>query len=333
MRHVLAAVVTSLAALAACAPKPAALPASGRIALKFVTDWKAEAEQGGFYQALATGEFAKRGLDVTIIPGGPGVNVPQLLATGAADLGIASNSFQVADLAAEGVPATAVMAAFQHDPQILMAHPDAGVAKPDDLEGDRPILVSAASTASMWPWLKATFGVSENQRRTYSGDSAPFLADKRAVQQGYVTSEPYTVKKAAGFDPVVLTLSDYGYGGYAGMVLASNATLEKNPAAVRAFTDAAAAGWRSYLHGDPAAADALIKRDDPEMTQDVLDHARQAMIDHHLVEDGPAAVGAMSDRRWRDFRAQLIKLKLAKPELDLSRAYSLNYLPSSAARP
>ena len=325
--------VAALAALAACAPKPAAPPTSGRTALKFVTDWKAEAEHGGFYQALATGEFARRGLDVTIIPGGPGVNVPQLLATGAADLGIASNSFQVADLAAEGVPATAVMAAFQHDPQILMTHPGEGVAKPEDLKGDRPILVSAASTASMWPWLKATFGVSESQRRTYSGDSAPFLADKRAVQQGYVTSEPYTVKKAAGFDPVILTLSDYGYGGYAGMVLASNTVLAKSPAAVRAFNEAAAAGWRSYLHGDPAPADALIKHDDPEMTQDVLDHARQAMIDHHLVEDGPTAVGAMSDRRWRDFRALLIKLKLAKPELDLSRAYSLNYLPSSAAHP
>lgn len=337
MRHALAAVVISLAALAACAPKPAP-PTAGRVALKFVTDWKAEAEHGGFYQALATGEFKKRGLDVTIIPGGPGVNVPQLLATGAADLGIASNSFQVADLAAEGVPATAVMAAFQHDPQILMAHPDGGVRTPADLKGAKPgegppILVSAASTASMWPWLKATFGVSESQRRTYSGDSAPFLADKRAVQQGYVTSEPYTVKKAGGFDPVILTLSDYGYGGYAGMVLASNAVLTKNPAAVRAFNEAAAAGWRSYLHGDPAPADALIKHDDPEMTQDVLDHARQAMIDHHLVEDGANAVGVMSDRRWRDFRAQVIKLKLAKPETDLSQAYSLNYLPSFAARP
>ena len=332
MRHALAAVVISLTGLAACSPKPAAPPASGRVALKFVTDWKAEAEHGGFYQALATGEFKKRGLDVTIIQGGPGVNVPQLLATGAADLGVASNSFQVADLAAEGVPATAIMAAFQHDPQILMAHPDGGVRTPADLKGAKPsegppILVSAASTASMWPWLKATFGVSESQRRTYSGDSAPFLSDKRAVQQGYVTSEPYTVKKAAGFDPVIFTLSDYGYGGYAGMVLAANSVLKTNPAAVRAFTEASAAGWRSYLHGDPAPADALIKHDDPEMTQDVLDHARQAIIDHHLVEDGPTAVGVMSDRRWRDFGALLLKLKLAKGDVDLTQAYSLNYLP------
>ena len=141
------------------------------------------------------------------------------------------------------------------------------------------------------------------------------------------------MKKAAGFDPQVFLLSDYGYGGYAGMVLASNTVLAKNPAAVRAFDEATAAGWRSYLQGDPAPADTLIKHDDPEMTQDVLDHARQAMIDHKLVLDGVTPVGAMSDRRWRDFDAMLVKLKLAKPDLDLSKAYSLEYLPASSARP
>ena len=317
--------------LAACAPKPTARPPTGAPPSSFVTDWKAEAEHGGFYEALATGEYAKRGLDVTIIPGGPGVNVPQLMATGAADMGIGSYSFIVADMAHEGVPVKAVMAAFQHDPQMLMAHPDPALKSPADLKGDRPILVSAASTASLWPWLKATFGFGEAQRRTYSGDSAPFLADPRAVQQGYVTSEPYTVKKAGGFEPTVFLLSDYGYGGYAGMVLASDSFLAKNPAAVQAFDDASAAGWRAYLNGDPAPADALIKRDDPEMTQDVLDNARAAMKAHHLVQDGPTPVGAMSDARWRSFRDLLVKLKLAPADTDLGRAYTLQ-LPAEGRR-
>lgn len=337
MRRRLAALI-ALALLAGCAPKAATPPADGLIPLKFVTDWKAEAEHGGFYEALATGEYRKRGLDVTLIPGGPGVNVPQLMATGAADLGIGSSSFIVADVAHEGVPVTAVMAVFQHDPQVLMAHPDPALRSPADLKGAdpreaRPILVSAASTASLWPWLKATFGYSDAQRRTYSGDSAPFLADKRAVQQGYVTSEPYTVKKAGGFEPKVFLLSDYGYGGYAGMVLASNGLIAKNPAAVEAFVEASAAGWRSYLNGDPAPADALIKRDDPEMTQDVLDNARAAMRDHHLVQDGPSRIGAMSDARWRTFRDLLIRLKLAPSDLDLGRAYTLRFLPKDASAP
>ncbi len=324
----LLAVLAAAAALAACAPKAAAPPAaSGRVAIKFVTDWKAEAEHGGFYEALATGEYAKRGLDVTLIPGGPGVNVPQLLATGAADLGVGSNSFIVADLAAEGVPVKAVAAAFQHDPQILMAHPGTGVTKPSDLKGDRPILVSAASTASLWPWLKTTFGFQESQRRTYAGDSAPFIADKRAAQQGYVTSEPYTIKTQGGFDPVVFQLSDYGYGGYAGMVLASDAVIAKNPKAVQAFVEASAAGWKAYLHGDPKPADALILKDDPEMRQDVLDHAREAMRAHHIVEDGATPVGAMSAARWSAFGKQLADLKLAKPGVDVSKAYTLQFQP------
>ena len=319
--------LAALLALASCAPKPAPPAASGRTAIRFVTDWKAEAEHGGFYEALATGEYAKRGLDVTIIQGGPGVNVPQLLATGAADLGIGSNGFIVASLAQEGVPAKAVMAAFQHDPQVLMAHPDPALKAPADLKGDRPILVSAGATASLWPWLKAKFGFAESQRRTYSGDSAPFLADKRAVQEGYVTSEPYVVKKEGGFDPAVFLLSDYGYGGYAGMVLASDAVIAKNPAAVQAFVDASAAGWKAYLNGDPKPADALIRKDDPEMRQDVLDQAREQMRSHKLVEADGVPVGSMTEARWGDFKNLLVNLKLAPATVDLRKAYTLSFQP------
>src|ERR1700739_3670390 len=95
--------------VAACSPPKAAPPAaSALVPIKFATDWKAQAEQGGFYEALATGEYKKRGLDVTIVQGGPAVNVPQLLATGAIDMGIGSNSFIVMNLANENVPVKAV---------------------------------------------------------------------------------------------------------------------------------------------------------------------------------------------------------------------------------
>src|SRR5689334_10155187 len=255
---VLRSLVIAVAALAAaCSPaKQEAAKGPGGQALttlRFATDWRAQAEHGGFYQALASGEYAKHGLDVKIVQGGPGVNVPQLLAAGAVDLGMGSNSFIVMNLAQEGVPVKAVAAYMQKDPQVLLAHPGTGAEKIADLKG-RPILLSDASVTAFWVWLKAKYGFTDDQVRKYTFNAAPFLADKRAAQQGYVTSEPYTIEQQAGLKPKVFLLADEGYPGYATMVLASDGLIAKNPAAVRAFVEASAKGWHDYLTSDPKAA-------------------------------------------------------------------------------
>ncbi len=293
--------------LAACGPKTAPAPGSaeGRTAIRFATDWRAEAEQGGFYEALANGEYAKRGLDVTIVPGGPGTNVPQLVAAGAVDMGIGSNSFIVMNLAAEHVPVRAVAAFMQKDPQVLIAHPDAGIHTLADMKG-HPILLSDASVTAFWVWLKAKYGFTDSQVRKYTFNNAPFLADKRLVQQGYLTSEPYTLEKEAHMKPAVFLLADEGYPGYAGMVLASDRLIAAKPAAVQAFIEASAAGWQAYLHGDPAPGDALILKDNPEMTPDVLAQAREKMRRYGIVDvtepkNGP--LGSMTDDRWGRFFA------------------------------
>ena len=314
---------------AACAPKPKA--AAGRTAIRFATDWKAEAEHGGFYQALATGEYAKRGLDVTIVPGGPGSNVPQLIATGAAELGIGSNAFQLLDLAKQKAPVKAVMAAFQKDPQVLMAHPGAGVTKLEDLKGDRPILVSASAVTSLWLWLKARYGVTDAQRRAYTYSPAPFIADERAVQEGYVTSEPYIVEKAGGFRPDVFLLADHGYDGYAGMVLAGDGLIAKAPRAVQAFVDASSAGWRAYLHGDPAPADALILKDNAEMRPDILAQARDKLRSYAIVEPAAGPIGTMTAARWTAFFAMARGLGLVPGGLAAEAAYSLAFPPAAPA--
>ncbi len=326
----------SLAALAACSPgaarKDAAAPAGkGGVAIRFATDWRAEAEHGGFYEALALGEYRKRGLDVTILQGGPGSNVPELLAAGQADMGIGSNSFGVLNLAAEGVPVKAVMAVFQKDPQVLIAHDDPTIASLADLKG-HPILLADAAITSFWPWLKAKYGLKDAQVRKYSFSAAPFLADKRAVQEGYVTSEPYTIEKEGGFKPRVFLLADNGYPGYAAMVLAPDKLIASDPKTVRAFVEATAEGWRQYLHGDPRPADALILKANPEMKQDVLDQARAKMRDYGIVESGDAArggIGVMTDAGWRRFGDTARSVGLAKPGLDLRRAYTLQFVSAS----
>lgn len=322
----------ALAALVcACSPAKqdeAAKAEGGRTTIRFATDWRAQAEQGGFYQAVATGEYAKRGLDVQIVQGGPGVNVPQLLASGAVEAGMGSNSFIVMNLAQEKIPVKAVAAMMQKDPQVLIAHPDQGLEKIADLKG-RPILLSDASVTAFWVWLKSKYGFTDDQIRKYTFNSAPFLADKRVVQQGYVTSEPYTIEKQAGLKPKVFLLADEGYPGYATMILVPDSLIAKNPAAVKAFVEASAAGWKSYLHGDAAPGDALIKKDNPEMTQDVLDQARDKLKSYGIVDSGDAqtgGIGVMTDARWAEFFKVASDQGVYSKDMDYKSAYSLQFV-------
>ncbi|HXV00831.1 MAG TPA: ABC transporter substrate-binding protein [Caulobacteraceae bacterium] len=319
--------------LAGACSRQAAAPAAGT-PIRFATDWRAEAEQGGFYEALANGEYARRGLAVTIVPGGPGVNVPQLVASGAVELGVGSNSFIVMNLAAQNVPVRAVAAFMQKDPQVLLAHPDAGIRSIADMKG-HPILLSDASVSAFWLWLKAKYGFTDDQVRKYNFSNAPFLADKRLVQQGYLTSEPYTLEKQAHLKPAVFLLADEGYPGYAAMVLAPDRLIAAKPAAVRAFVEASAAGWRAYLQGDPRPGDALILKDNPEMTPDVLAQAREKMRAYGIVDSGDAArlgPGAMTDQRWASFFSAASAEGVYPKTLDFKRAYDLAFVrPAGSA--
>lgn len=331
MKRASVLVLAAILALGGCARQRA--PATGQTPIRFATDWRAEAEQGGFYEALANGEYAKRGLAVTIVPGGPGTNVPQLVATGAVEMGIGSNSFIVMNLAAQNAPVKAVAAFMQKDPQVLIAHPDAGIASIADMKG-HPILLSDASITAFWVWLKAKYGFTDDQVRKYTFNNGPFLADKRLIQQGYLTSEPYTIKQQGHIKPAVFLLADEGYPGYAAMVLAPDKMIAKRPAWVRAFVEASAAGWRDYLHGDPRPGDKLILKDNPEMSEDVLSQAREKMRRYGIVDSGDAlrpGPGAMSDARWKSFFDIAATQGVYPKTLDFHRAYTLQFVQAKPA--
>ncbi len=318
------------AILAGCSQPQTKAPTTGAgpTPIRFATDWHAQAEQGGFYEALATGEYSKRGLDVTIIQGGPAVNVPQLLASGAVDMGLGSNSPIVLNLAQEQAPVKAVAAFMQKDPQVLMAHPDQGVASFADMKG-RPILISDAAITSFWPWLRVKFGFRDDQIRKYTHSNATFLGDPRAIQEGYLTSEPYTIEKEGHVKPAVFLLADAGYPGYAAMALATDSLIKAHPEAVKAFVDASAAGWKAYLYGDPKPADALILKDNPDMTQDVLDQARAKMREKGLVDGGDAktqGIGVMTDQRWADVFQFASGAGIYPKTMDYKAGYTLQFL-------
>jgi NitT/TauT family transport system substrate-binding protein len=329
------------ALLAGCSPKTAdtasstsssaPAPATSDVKIRFATDWHAQAEHGGFYEALAEGEYKKRGLDVSIVQGGPAVNVPQLLAAGSVEMGMGSNSFIVLNLAAEKAPVKAVAAFMQKDPQVLIAHPEAKIASLADMKG-KPILISDSAVTTFWLWLKAKYGFTDGQVRKYTHNNATFLADPRAIQEGYVTSEPYTLKKEGHIEPKVFLLADYGYPGYAAMALATDQFIARNPAAVTAFIDASAQGWHDYLYGDPKPADALILKDNPDMTQDVLDQARAKMRETGLVDGGDAkanAIGTMSDRRWAEVFKVASDAGVYPKTMDYKSGYALTFIKPS----
>ncbi len=319
-------VVAAALALTGCGQE--AKPQAGPARITFVTDWKAQAEHGGFYEALALGLYKKRGLDVRIVEGGPSVNVPQMLAGGAADFGIGSNALIAMNLAREQAHIKAVMAVFQKDPQVLIAHPRGDVKSLADMKG-MPIMISDASTAAFWPWLKAKFGFTDSQIRKYTFNLAPFVSDPKAIQEGYLSSEPYTVEKQAGFKPQVFLLADYGYPGYANMVLVPEKWIEKNPKAVQAFVDATREGWQHYLFGDPAPANRIIKRDNPEMTDDVIAQARDKLKRYEIVMGGDAAkggIGAMSEAGWKRFFDTMSAAGVYDKSVKWNEAFDLRFV-------
>jgi NitT/TauT family transport system substrate-binding protein len=296
--------------------------------ITFVTDWKAQAEHGGFYEALAQGLYRKAGLDVHILEGGPSVNVPQLLAAGAADMGIGSNGFIPLNMLREGAKIRAVMAVFQKDPQVLVTHPRSDVKTLADMKG-KPIMIADASTVAFWPWLKAKYGFSDTQIRKYTFNLAPFLVDPKAIQEGYLTSEPYTIATEGHVTPTVFLLADNGYPGYANMVLVPQKWIDSDPASVQAFVDATEQGWWNYLFVDPSPANAMIKRDNPDMTDGLIAQAIAKMKSYGIVMSGDAHVfglGAMTDAHWKTFFDTMSREGLYAKTLPYRGAYDLRFV-------
>ena len=304
-----------------------ASPALAQTKIVFGTDWLAEAEHGGFYQALAKGYYKAHGLDVTIRMGGPQTNPPQQVAAGLVDFQLSSGSFAAMAMAEQGIPVVAVAAFFQKDPEVLVSHPGTGADTIAAMKG-RPIMISAANRTGSWLFLKAKYGFTDDQIRPYNFSVAPFLADKTAIEIGFVSSEPYQIEKASGIKPVVNLLADAGYDGYSTVILARSRMVQDHPDVVRAFIDASIEGWRSYME-DPASGDALIRKDNPDITQDVLDNSVKVMRDYGIVDSGDSltlGIGAMTDARWKGFFDTMVQAGLYKPDLDYHKAYTLQFV-------
>jgi NitT/TauT family transport system substrate-binding protein len=293
----------------------------------FGTNWLAQAEHGGYYQAKAEGFYDAAGLDVSIKMGGPQVNTAQLLITGALDFAMISNSFIPINMVKENIPYVAVASMFQKDPQVLMAHPELGLKTLSDIKG-RPVAISTDAMDTYWKFLEVGYGFTPDQIRPYSFDVAPFLVNKSLIQQGYLTNEPFRVMEN-GVKPQVFLLADYGYSSYSELLMCSKKLVQERPDIVQKFVDASIKGYYTFLHGPHAKALALIKQQNPDYTDKAASDAIKAMASYGLLESGSAkgmGIGSMTDERWKDFFDTMVKAKVYDPNLNYRAAYTLQFV-------
>jgi NitT/TauT family transport system substrate-binding protein len=296
--------------------------------VSFGTNWLAEAEHGGYYQALVDGTYAKYGLDVTIVPGGPQQANELLLAAGKLDFYMGGNLLLAFDAVDKQVPIVVVAAHLQKDPQIMMSHPGVGLDKWTDLP-KAIAYIGKEGLASFYQWMKTAYGFKEENVRPYTFNPGPFIADEHSIQQGYVTSEPFAVEREGHFKPNIFLLADYGYGTYATTIETRADMIAEHPDVVQRFVDASTIGWYHYLYGDNAKANARIKQDNPEMTDEQIAFSIGKIKEYGLVDSGDTlklGIGAMTDARIKIFYDQMVKAGVVKPGLDYKKAYTLQFV-------
>ncbi|MDB5549135.1 MAG: perplasmic binding protein of transporter [Tardiphaga sp.] len=294
----------------------------------FGTNWVAEGEHGGFFQAVADGTYKSYGLDVTIVPGGPNVNNRILLIAGKLDFVMTANTLQSFDAVANNVPVVAVAAMFQKDPQVFLTHPQAKVAKLDDLK-PLTLFVSKEGISSYFQWLKSDYGFNEAKVKPYTFNAQPFLADPGSAMQGYVTSEPYAVEKQAGFKPSVILLADHGFNAYSTLIETRRDTVEKKQDLVQRFVDASIIGWYNYIYGDAQPGNALIRQLNPDMTDELLAYSIAKMKDYGIVDSGDSlkdGIGAMNEERIADFYNKMSRAGVIRRDIDWRKASTLQFV-------
>jgi NitT/TauT family transport system substrate-binding protein len=303
-------------------------PALALDKVTFGTNWLADPEAGGYYQAVVDGTFAKYGLDVTIMPGGPQSNGGMLLIAGKIEFFMQGDMIGDFLSVEQNVPTIAVAAHFQKDPQIVMSHPGVGLDKWTDLP-KATAFVSNGALNTFYAWMRLAWGFKDENVKPYNFNSGPFITVKDSIQQGYLTSEPFEVEKQGGFKPNVFLLADQGYSTYSTLIETRKEIVEKNPDLVQRFVDASTIGWYHYLYGDNSKANAAIKKDNPELTDEQIAFSVAKMKEYGIVDSGDSlklGIGAMTDERVKDFFDKMVKVGIVKADTDYKKCYTLKFV-------
>ena len=303
-------------------------PANALDKVTFATNWIADPEAGGYYEALVDGTYARYGLDVTIQPGGPQSNGGLLLLAGKIEFFMGGNLLGDFWAVEAKLPTIVVAADFQKDPQVFMSHPGVGFDNWTDLPR-ATAFVSRTGMSSFYAWMESAWGFKAEKTKPYNFNSGSFIALKDSIQQGYATSEPFEVERQGGFKPNVFLLADHGFSGYATTIETRPEIVEKRPDLVQRFVDASAIGWYHYLYGDNAKANEAIKKENPDLTDAQIAFSIAKLKEYGIVDSGDAlklGIGALTDERVKDFFDQMVKAGLVNADTDYKKAYTLKFV-------
>ncbi len=306
--------------------------ASAQTAVTFGTNWVAQAEHGGFYQAVVDGTYAACGLDVTILPGGPQVNNSAQLIAGRIQFYMGGTLGQMSAIN-EGVPMLILAASFQKEPQILMTHPGA-ISSFGEIANLDQLIIGDEGFVTYFKYFEKANGWDAAKRVPYTFNPAPFIANPASAQQGYITSEPFAVQQEAGWSPDIWVLADNGYSAYSTTIVGMRDYVEANPDVAKCFVEGSAIGWANFLYGDNAAALAKIKEDNPDMSDDKLAFSIETMKQYGIVDSGDAltmGIGAITDERMTDFFTKMVDVGVLPADLDYKQAYTLQFANSGVA--
>ncbi|MCR9239356.1 MAG: ABC transporter substrate-binding protein [Alphaproteobacteria bacterium] len=294
----------------------------------FGTNWLAQAEHGGFYQSVVDGTYEACGLNVTIAPGGPQVNNRALMLAGKIEFHMGGNMLQPFSAAEQNIPVVVLASIFQKEPQVLISHPNQGFDTWESLK-DAKLFLGENGFQSYYKWMIAEYGFTVEQREPYTFNAAPFLADKKSAQQGYITSEPFAIEREGGFKPNLFLLADYGFDTYSTTIEAMQATIDSKPETVKCFVDGSILGWVNYLYGDNAAANEMIKKDNPDITDEQIAFSIETMKEYGIVDSGDSetlGIGAMTDARQISFYDKMVAAGVTPADLDISKIYTLDFI-------
>jgi NitT/TauT family transport system substrate-binding protein len=311
----------------------AATTAQAQEKASFGTNWVAQAEHGGYYQAVADGTYAACGLDVEIVPGGPQANNRALLLAGKIDFYMGGNLLQAFSAVEQGIPSVVVAADFQKEPQVILTHPGAA-ATFADVAGLDEMIIGDEGFQTFYQWMMTDYGFAAEKRQPYTFNPAPFIANPRSAQQGYVTSEPFAIEKETGWKPDVWLLADQGFSTYSTTIETMQATIDSRPEAVKCFVEGSAIGWANFLYGDNTAAVALIKAANPDMTDDQIAFSIDALKEYGIVDSGDAetmGIGAMTDEHVAEFYAKMVASGVVPEGIDIAKAYTLQFANSGVS--
>lgn len=314
---------TSILLLAACGGKETSSE-DGLIPIVLQTDWYAQAEHGGFYQAVAEGYYEEVGLDVTINQGGPNALTAQKVASRNADFAI-GRSDDVIIQSARGIPLIIVSSFMQHDPQALLVHAGSEVKSFHDLDGKKIMTTPGAVFVDV---LRKQFDVEIDVIPLDYGMSR-FINDPEFIQQCFITNEPYYMAKE-NTPTRTLLLADTGFDPYR-VIYTSRQLATKKPEVVKAFVSASIKGWNSYMAGPRDKANAVIASLNPKMTDEFLAYSLNAMKVNQLIagRSGEIKTGLIEVARIQNQINTLSDAELLDREMTVAEIAPDTFLPKA----